>query len=95
MFDIKNIAKLARLEVDEAQAAPLEAQVRDILHYVETLQKVDTSAIQGYGLSETPTFWRLDEAKEPGTTREERVGLARSHQNGMFLVPKVIGEGDA
>ena len=40
--DIAALAKLARLEVSEAEMAKLEKEIPDILHFVETIQKADT-----------------------------------------------------
>ncbi len=40
--DITALAKLARLEVSEAEMIKLEKEIPDILHFVETIQKADT-----------------------------------------------------
>jgi aspartyl-tRNA(Asn)/glutamyl-tRNA(Gln) amidotransferase subunit C len=40
--DIAALAKLARLEVSDAEMAKLEKEIPDILHFVETIQKAST-----------------------------------------------------
>ena len=41
--DIAALAKLARLEVSDAEIAKLEKEIPDILAFVETIQKADVS----------------------------------------------------
>ena len=94
MFDIHKIAKLSRLHLEPTQEKSLCSQLETILGHVDSLQAVDTSAIDGYGLPETPSRFREDDPAEGGPT-EERVRLAERVQRNMFFVPKVIGEGDA
>lgn len=94
MFDIHKIAKLSRLHLDPAQEKHLCSQLETILGHVNSLQSVDTSSIEGYGLPETASCFREDEPVERGPV-EERVKLAERVQRNMFFVPKVIGEGDA
>ena len=42
-MDIVALAKLARLEVSDAEIAKLEKEIPDILAFVETIQKADVS----------------------------------------------------
>ena len=42
-MDIAALAKLARLEVSDAEIAKLEKEIPDILAFVETIQKADVS----------------------------------------------------
>ena len=94
MFDIHKIAKLSRLHLDQTQEQHLCRQLETILGHVDSLRAVDTSSVEGYGLPETASRLREDEAVDRGPV-EERVSLAARVQRNMFFVPKVIGEGDA
>lgn len=94
MFDIHKIAKLSRLHLDPSQEKQICNQLETILGHVNSLQAVDTSSVEGYGLPETTSCFRDDEPVERGSV-EERVRLADKVQRNMFFVPKVIGEGDA
>ena len=42
-MDIAALAKLARLEVSDAEITKLEKEIPDILAFVETIQKADVS----------------------------------------------------
>jgi len=94
MFDIKSIARLSRLTVAPEEEQQMAGQLTDILKYVETLQQADTSSVPGYGLSDAATAFRADEAREAGPV-DERVNLSQATRRQMFLVPKVIGTGEA
>jgi len=94
VFDIRKIAHLARLELNPDLEQELGRQLGDILSYVETLQAVDASSVEGYGLSEAPPVLREDEAQERGAP-DGRVALGARTRDTMFLVPKVIGQGEA
>ncbi|MFZ2959691.1 MAG: Asp-tRNA(Asn)/Glu-tRNA(Gln) amidotransferase subunit GatC [Candidatus Ozemobacteraceae bacterium] len=94
MFDIQQIAKLARLHLKPDGEEELAKQIQNILSYVEALQAVDTSSVEGYGLSDADSRFRSDIPTERETP-EARVALSTRTQGDLFLVPKVIGDGDA
>ncbi len=82
------------MNISPEQGKVLEGQVREIVAFVEVLQKVNTGSIEGYGLSEAETVQREDVEFSEGSP-ESRVSMAANHWNGMFLVPKVIGGGES
>lgn len=95
MFNLQNVAQLARLRLSPEQEKILEPQLKEILEYVNTLQKADSTATPSANPpSELPTVFRDDVAVVSGT-REERVDLAANSRDGLFLVPKVLGGGEA
>ena len=90
--DVAHIARLARLELSAAELDVLSVQLRDILTYAETIQKVDTSAIDASDQSPMPAgVWR-DDAPAPSVGRDEVVGQApdAARDAGLFRVPKVM-----
>jgi aspartyl-tRNA(Asn)/glutamyl-tRNA(Gln) amidotransferase subunit C len=89
MFDLQKIARLSRLNLDDSQKKVLELQMREILTFVETLQQVDTSAIDGFGLPDSEMVFREDVVVSRGNSAEG-IGLAPKIRDGMFLVPKII-----
>lgn len=44
--DIQNIAKLARLELTDAELEKYGSQLSDVLNYIEQLKEVDTANIE-------------------------------------------------
>jgi len=86
--DVEYVARLANLEVADAEKTELAAQLSRIVEYVEQLNKLDVSSV-------TPTAQILENVKH--AVREDRV-MARegSSEAGKtvkhFKVPKVITE---
>ena len=91
--ELKEIAYLARINVNEESLSSLKKELEDILGLFEELNEADTSQINAMShpldLSQ-PT--RKDEVTEENL-REELLKNAPSVKSGLFLVPKVI-DGD-
>ncbi len=89
--EILNVAKLARLELDESLADKLSVQVGSILEYIETLNEIETKDVPPttHAISLTNAF-REDIVKEhPGT--EKAIVNAPESEDGCFVVPKIVG----
>lgn len=88
--DVKKIAHLARLAIDEADIPGYVGSLSDILTLVEQMESVDTAAV-------TPMAHPLDAVQR---LREDRVSesnqrdefqqCAPATADGLYLVPKVI-----
>lgn len=93
--DIARLAKLAQLDLSEAQAADTLAKLNDIFSLVEQMKAVDTSGVEP--LSHPVAAWRNDlsmrlredQATEPNR-RDDYQQSAPMVQDGLYLVPKVI-----
>ncbi len=91
--DVIHVARLARLELSEAE---IERMVRDlgtILEHVAELSAVDTSGV-------APTAYLAVEAAPlradvvvPGVDRELALAEAPRHEGGGFAVPAFVDEG--
>ena len=88
--ELKEIAYLARINVNEESLSSLKKELEDILNLFEELNEADTSEVEAMShpldLSQ-PT--RKDEVTEENL-REELLKNAPSVKSGLFLVPKVI-----
>ncbi len=88
--DVKRIADLAYIEIDENQAEATLAQLSSIFNMIETMQSVDTSAIELMFHSQSVSQ-RLRE--DIVTESDQRVlfqSIAPQVQEGLYLVPQVI-----
>jgi aspartyl-tRNA(Asn)/glutamyl-tRNA(Gln) amidotransferase subunit C len=88
--EVAHVARLARLTIDDARLDQLAAQLGDILAYVETLNRLDTSGVE-------PTSHAVDicnvfRADEPVASLDRNAATANAPEalNGDFIVPKVI-----
>lgn len=90
-MDIRQVAKLARLELTDAEATTYGAQLEMILSYVEQLKAVDVSSVHpdllGSGLCDV---LRNDEQVLPSLPIEAVLGNAPATALGQIKMPKVI-----
>jgi aspartyl-tRNA(Asn)/glutamyl-tRNA(Gln) amidotransferase subunit C len=88
--DVYKIATLARLEIDEKQATVFAAQLDTILAYMDTLNGLDTSAIEPmYSPVNHATVLREDETTQHYDS-EEILHNAPEKDGGYFIVPKIV-----
>ena len=88
--ELKEIAYLARINVNEESLSSLKKELEDILDLFDELNEADTSEVEAMSLPldlSQPT--RKDEVTEENL-REELLKNAPSVKSGLFLVPKVI-----
>ena len=88
--DVKRIARLARIEIDDAQAQATQTQLNNIFELIATMQAVDTSGIAPMAhAQEVYQRLRMDAVTE--TDRHAAFqAIAPAIENGLYLVPKVI-----
>lgn len=88
--DIKAIANLARLKIDEADVPQYVTNLSNILDLVEQMNSVDTDGVvpMSHPLDVNQRL-REDKVIEKNQ-RDEFQGIAPATQDGLYLVPKVI-----
>jgi aspartyl-tRNA(Asn)/glutamyl-tRNA(Gln) amidotransferase subunit C len=88
--DVKRIAKLARIRVNQEEIAAFQTQLNGIFGLIEEMQAVDTSGVEPMSHAQD-LFQRLraDVAFEPDR-RAAYQAVAPQTENGLYLVPKVI-----
>jgi aspartyl-tRNA(Asn)/glutamyl-tRNA(Gln) amidotransferase subunit C len=87
---VQRIATLARIEVADADLAPLAQELSAILGWIEQLQEVDTTSVAPMtGGTDAPLPWRKDVINEGGQA-EKVVANAPDPQGLFFTVPKVV-----
>ena len=90
LLDVKRIAQLARIEVTDAQAEQVLAQLQGVFALIEELQSVDTQGIEPMSHAQDVTL-RLREDQVSETDNRERFqAIAPRVEAGLYLVPKVI-----
>ena len=90
--EVKKVAKLARLELNESEIQQHAGQLEKILDYIKQLEKINTENIPCTTRAiEVANVFRKDEKKDFGNS-EELLDLAPSRENKFFKVPKIINE---
>ena len=95
--DVTQIARLARIQLDERRLVQAQTELNEIFDLIAQLQSVDTKGIEPMAhplsaLTEVSLRLRQDEITENGTParREDLMQNAPARHDGLFLVPKVI-----
>ena len=88
--DIKRIAHLARIEVNDAEADATLTKLTGILELIEQMQAVDTTGIAPMSHSQDVTQRLRDDVVTATNHRELYQSIAPAVEEGLYLVPKVI-----
>ena len=90
--EVKKVAHLARLELNENEIHNHAEQLEKILDYIIQLEKIDTDDVPCTTRAiEVINVFRKDENKNFDST-EELLELAPSREDEYFKVPKIINE---
>jgi aspartyl-tRNA(Asn)/glutamyl-tRNA(Gln) amidotransferase subunit C len=95
LADVKRIANLAQLDMDEAHAEVALAELNGIFALAEQMQAVDTTGVAPLAqplaavLGNVPLRLRDDVVTEENR-RDDYQAPAPKTQDGLYLVPKVI-----
>jgi len=88
--EVLRIARLARIEVGEAEVDALRAELNGILALIDQMRAVDTTGIEPMSHPQAQSQrLREDRVSEPDQ-RERFQSIAPSVEDGLYLVPKVI-----
>lgn len=88
--DIKRIAYLARIQINEQEAASTLSKLSGILGLIEQMQAVNTEGIEPMSHSQDLTQRLREDVVTQTNQREAFQAIAPLTENGLYLVPKVI-----
>ena len=90
--EVKKVAHLARLELNENEINNHAEQLEKILDYIKQLEKIDTDDVPCTTRAiEVVNVFRKDEKKN-SDCNEEILELGPSREDKYFKVPKIINE---
>ena len=91
--EVLKVAHLARLEFKEDEIEKFRGDLNNIIKFIEELREVDTNGIEPmYQVNhEQENNFRADEIKE-SLSKDKAMLNAPQKEDGMFIVPKVVGE---
>lgn len=88
--EVRHAAKLAKLELSEAEVKLFLMQLSSILQFVDQLSKVDTKGIEPTSqITGLENIFRED-AVEPSLTQEAVLSNTKRKYQGYFLVDAVL-----
>jgi aspartyl-tRNA(Asn)/glutamyl-tRNA(Gln) amidotransferase subunit C len=87
---VRRIAKLARIRVDEAEVATLQAELNAILGYVAQLGEVDVSGVEPLSGGAQMAMRMREDVVTDGDRAEAILANAPDRSGEFFAVPKVV-----
>lgn len=87
---VRRIARLARIEVSDAEAKGLEKELSGILDWVKQLDEVDTSAIEPMTRVVAQKLKMRDDVVTDGDIADAVTANAPLAEDHYFVVPKVV-----
>ena len=89
-LDVRDVARLARIELTDEEAATFQSQLGRVLEYVEQLATLDVSQVEPTAHA-NPVFNVLrEDVVLPGLDRKPVLANAPHSANNLFVVTKVI-----
>ena len=87
---VRHVAKLARLDLDQRNEETLSRQLATILSYVDKLNEVDTEGITATSHASALTNAFREDQPHTHLKRDEALRNAPEKDEASFVVPKVI-----
>ena len=89
-LDVTYVARLARINLTEAEAKVFQKQLSDVLKYVEKLHQADVSHVEAaaHALPIYDVF--REDVPCDWFTAKEALSNSPRQANGLFIVPKVV-----
>jgi aspartyl-tRNA(Asn)/glutamyl-tRNA(Gln) amidotransferase subunit C len=89
--DVKHVAKLARLWLDEAHLQRLAGQLEPIFHYVDKMSSVDVTGVEPMAHALPLHNVLREDVAVAGLPLEKVLANAPATDGPFFKVPKVLG----
>jgi aspartyl-tRNA(Asn)/glutamyl-tRNA(Gln) amidotransferase subunit C len=88
--EVEHVARLAQLEFSEHDKEVFTTQLNAILDYVGKLAELDTTGVEptSHAIDVTNAF--REDAAAPSLPVEDALANAPEHEDGYFVVPRII-----
>jgi aspartyl-tRNA(Asn)/glutamyl-tRNA(Gln) amidotransferase subunit C len=90
LADVHRIARLARIEIDAAQAAEVRAKLDAIFAMINTLNAVDTTGVIPMAHAQDVMLPLREDRVTETDRRALYQSVAPAVEGGLYLVPRVI-----
>lgn len=88
--DVRKVAHLARLAIDESEIEALTQQLDSILDYVNQLSELDVTDILPTTRAIEVSNVTHPDVLEPWPNREDLLAIAPDREDDFFRVPKIM-----
>ena len=87
---VKKVAKLSRISLDDKKLKSLSKDLVSILHFVEELKKLDTKKTEPLTSILDKTLEPRDDKINDGSIKDQILKNSPEENDEFFVVPKVI-----
>lgn len=89
--DVIHLAQLSNLQLDDDEVQSLQADLANILGYVDQLSELDTTGVEPtYQVTDRENVFREDVVPQQKVSRDELLALAPDQKDNQIKVPKVL-----
>lgn len=89
--DVRHLALLSSLQMSDAEAESLRADIEKIINYINQLDELDTDGVEPtYQVTGLQNVWRDDEIIDSSVSRQQLLALAAEQSDNCVKVPKVL-----
>lgn len=89
-LDVRDVARLARIQLTNEEATTFQSQLGRVLDYVEELKKLDVSGVEPTAHANPVYNIFREDAVCPGLDRTAALANAPHSANNLVVVTKVI-----
>ncbi len=90
--DVEHVARLARLELSEADKERMRRELDSILSYIDKLRAVDTEGVEPTSHAVPLTNVMREDVTRPSFPQSDMLANAPERSGDFFRVPKIIEE---
>ena len=90
IYDVRQIARLARLELGDDEASRQMRHINELMHQFETLSDLDVAGIEPTAHSIPLHSVFREDRTMPSIDRDEVLGQAPEARDGCFVVPRIL-----
>ena len=90
--DVEHVARLARLELSDADKERMRRELDSILSYIDKLRAVDTEGVEPTSHAVPLTNVMREDVTRPSFPRSDMLANAPERSGDFFRVPKIIEE---
>lgn len=88
--DVRYIAGLAKLDLDDAEVERFGAQLETVLEHVRSLDELDTSGVEPTAAPTRARGGRRPDEPRPSLEHDSALRVAPDAEDGCFRVPQVL-----
>ena len=90
--DVEHVARLARLQLSDADKERMRRELDGILSYIDKLRALDTEGVEPTSHAVPMTNVMREDAPRPSFPQADMLANAPDRSGDLFRVPKIIEE---